>query len=107
MLPLNSNIEKIRASFVANVGYDKTVDMIQARKLAHLFTSDLGKAILTYFWGLTPSGLNYYNLGPRNYRLWLAIKILAGKDIKKYARSMVEDMELFGEFYKQAWLKQN
>ena len=77
--------------------------MTQAIQLAHLFTTQLGKAVLTYFWRLSASGLNYYNLSPRSYRLWLAIKILAGKDVKQYARSMVQDMELFREFYRQAW----
>jgi hypothetical protein len=49
MAPLESNGEKVRSSFLSAVKYNKTVDMGQARKLAQLFTTDMGKAILTYF----------------------------------------------------------
>ena len=58
--------------------------------------------MLAYFGHRTEHELNFYNLSPKNYRLWLAIKVLAGKDTGKYARSVSENTDLFTEFYKKA-----
>jgi hypothetical protein len=55
---------------------------------------------LTYFNSLTvqangQKGLNRYNLTDANFRLWMAMKILAGADTNKYARSLAADKALF------------
>ncbi len=102
IIPFNKVIEVVKKQYLKAVGYNKTVDMLKARKLAQFFTTEAGQAVLTYFEGLTEHGLNYYNLRPDHYRLWLAIKILANRDIKMYARSMAEDINLFQDFYIRA-----
>lgn len=60
----------------------------------------MGKTILGYFDSLTVQangqrGLNRYNLTDANFRLWMAMKILAGADTNKYARSLAADRALF------------
>jgi hypothetical protein len=44
---------------------------------------------------LARGGLNFYKMTEEHYKKWLAIKIIAGKDTKMYARSILEDIELF------------
>jgi len=56
----------------------------------------MGAAILGYFAARTTNGnLNSYGLTDPNYRLWMAIKIIAGNDNNLYARSLAMDQSLF------------
>jgi hypothetical protein len=60
----------------------------------------MGRTILGYFDSLTVQangqrGLNRYNLSDANFRLWMGMKILAGADTNKYARSLAADRNLF------------
>ena len=63
----------------------------------------MGKSILSYFDSITVQpdgkpGLNLYKLSDRNFREWLAIKILAGSDDNLYARSFANNAPLFEEY---------
>lgn len=81
----------------------KTVDGGKAKQLADFFITDMGKIIIGYFNDITTQsngtpGLNLYKLSGTNYRLWLGIKMLAGKDNNMYACSLAADKSLFAEF---------
>lgn len=100
---LVKNYDAIRAQYLASFPPGDTVDGAKATQLATFFASDMGLAILGYFDSLTVQangqrGLNRYNLTPPNFRLWMAIKILAGSDTNKYARSLAADKALFVQF---------
>lgn len=63
----------------------------------------MGSTVLRYFDSRTVQangkpGLNLYNLSEPNFRLWLAIKIIADKDAGMYARSLAQDPNLFREY---------
>lgn len=66
----------------------------------------MGSTVLKYFDSRTVQangkpGLNLYNLTEPNFRLWLAIKIIADKDAGMYARSLAQDSNLFNELIRK------
>lgn len=67
----------------------------------------MGSVIFGYFNSLATQpngqkGLNAYNLSEPNFRLWMAIKILAGADRDMYARSLASDRNLFTELVQKS-----
>jgi hypothetical protein len=60
----------------------------------------MGYAVLAYVdrrttQGNGKRGLNLYNLSDANFRLWMAIKVLADQDTNMYYRSLAGDNNLF------------
>ncbi len=97
---LVKNYDQIRQQYLNSFPQGDTVDGAKAYQLRDFFGTDMGKTILGYFDSLTVQangqrGLNRYNLTDANFRLWMAMKILAGADTNKYARSLAADKALF------------
>lgn len=100
---LVKNYDQIRQQYLGSFPQGDTVDGAKAYQLRDFFATDMGNTILTYFNSLTvqangQKGLNRYNLTDANFRLWMAMKILAGADTNKYARSLAADKALFVQF---------
>ena len=67
----------------------------------------MGTAVLKYFDRRTrqpdgSKGLNRYGLSDANFRLWMAIKIIADQDTNMYARSLTLDQNLYNEYIHKA-----
>jgi hypothetical protein len=93
----------IRQQYLASLPPGPTVDGQKAYQLRDFLGTPMGSTILNYFNSLTVQpngarGLNRYGLNDANFRLWMAMKILAGPDTNMYARSIAADKDLFTEF---------
>ena len=97
------DIESVRNNYLNSLGGPfPTVDGGKANDIRNFFSSPMGSVILGYFNSLAVNpnnqrGLNLYGLSDPNFKLWLAIKILAGNDNNLYARSLAADRNLFTE----------
>lgn len=99
----NNNQQITPQQYLATIPQGPVVNAQNAFALRDWFATPMGKAVLQYFDSRTVQangkpGLNLYNLSDANYRLWLAIKIIADKDAGMYARSLAQDPNLFREY---------
>jgi len=101
----------MRNQYLSGLPQGPTVDYNNALALQSFFAQPMGAAILKYFYDRSvqpngQSGLNVYGLSEANFRLWMGIKILAGKDNDLYARSIALDKNLFTEIMQKAQAQQ-
>lgn len=99
----NSNQQITAQQYLATIPPGPIVNGQNAMALRDWLGTPMGKTVLQYFDSRTRQangrpGLNLYNLTEANYRLWLAIKIIADKDANMYARSLAQDPNLFKEY---------
>lgn len=99
----NNNQQVTVQQYLATLPQGPVVNGQNAFALRDWFATPMGRAVLQYFDSRTVQangkpGLNLYNLTDENYRLWLAIKIIADKDAGMYARSLAQDPNLFKEY---------
>lgn len=92
-----------KAQYLSKFPQGPIVIMKNANELANFFETPMGHAVLVYFNRLTVqpnggTGLNRYNLTDRNFRLWMAIKIIANTDTNLAMRSFAADDDLFNEY---------
>ncbi len=83
-----TDIKEVKRKYLKKLNYNKTVDPEKVSQLTTFFGTELGQTVITYFDELAKGGLNFYKLTTPHFRKWLAIKIIAGKDVKKYARTI-------------------
>lgn len=88
------------AQFLARIPPGPTVVLKDAYTLRDFFATPMGHAVLSYMHkrAVQPDGkkgLNRYNLSDANFRLWMAIKIIADGNNDMYLRSLTLDQNLY------------
>lgn len=99
----NNNQQITPQQYLSTLPPGPVVNGQNAFALRDWLGTPMGSTVLRYFDSRTVQangkpGLNLYNLSEPNFRLWLAIKIIADKDAGMYARSLAQDPNLFREY---------
>lgn len=94
------NLAEAKKEFLSKIPQGPTVDSSKLAEIKEFLDTPMGQLMVSYFDSITVQpdgkpGLNLYKLSDRNFKEWLAIKILSGSDDNLYARSFAANQPLF------------